>query len=348
MKVRDAGPPAATNRWGGGSASRMAVLKQHQLQQQVQREQRGDRLGERVGSAAVHGGNLSPVGSCREAGRPGILPVMIGIQQRRPGQPTVVFLHGAGISSWMWRRQLTALPELDAVALDLPGHGVSAALPWDGLAGATPMVADWIRANATGGRAHVVGLSLGGVMGLDLAARYPDVVTRLVTSGALAVGLPGAELLGWMMEATMPLARIPWLVRMSGRVLGLSAEDQKELLADVERLPPSLVRQAVRDVASFRITPALIASPVPALVVAGTREYRGIRRSVAQLDDVWPQATGRLVPKASHVWNLELPDRFSEMLRSWLIEHRAPEFTVPPDHLRRPTTQSHPAGRQPG
>ena len=273
---------------------------------------------------------------------------MIGIQQRRPDQPTVVFLHGGGISSWMWHRQLTALPELDAVALDLPGHGVSAALPWEGLAGTTTIEADWIRANATGGRAHVVGLSLGGVMGLDLAARYPEVVTRLVTSGALAVGLPGAELVGWMMDATMPLARIPWLVRLSGRVLGLSAEDQKALVEDIERLPPGLARQAVRDVASFRITPALIASPVPALVVAGTREYRGIRRSVAQLDDVWPQATGRLVPKASHVWNLQLPDRFNEMLRSWLIEHRAPEFIVPPDHLRRPTTQSHPIGRQPG
>ena len=250
---------------------------------------------------------------------------MIGFQQRQPGKPTVVFLHGAGISSWMWRGPLAALPELDAVALDLPGHGVSAAVPWPGLSATTALVADWIRANATGGKAHIVGLSLGGVMGLDLAARFPGAVNRLVTTGALAMGLPGADALGWVMAVSMPLTRMPWLIGMSGRMLGLSVQERADLLNDVRRLPPAFVRQSVRDVAGFRITPALLASPVPALVVAGTREYRGIRRTVGRLDAEWPTAVGRLVPKGHHIWNWQFPERFNTMLRNWLLEQRVPD-----------------------
>ena len=255
---------------------------------------------------------------------------MIGLERRNPGRPSVVFLHGAGISSWMWRCQVQGLPELDAVALDLPGHGVSIDRAWESVSATAALVAAWIRSNATQGKAHVVGLSLGGVVGLELAAQSPDVVDRLVTSGALGVGLPAAASLAWLMEATMPLARMPWALRMSSRMLGLSAEDQAALGADIERMPKGFIRQAVRGVAGFRITPALLASPVPALVVAGTREYGGIKRTVTQLEANWPQATGRLVPKASHVWNWEYPDRFDEMLRRWFLDHQAADWLRTP------------------
>ncbi len=250
---------------------------------------------------------------------------MIGLERRRPGQPSVVFLHGAGISSWMWRRQLEALPELDGVALDLPCHGVSINQAWESVPATAALVAGWIRANATLGRAHVVGLSLGGVVGLDLAARFPDVVDRMVTTGALGVGLPAAEAFGWLMEATTP-----WALRMSGRLLGLAAEDQAALGADIARIPRGFIRRAMRGVAGFRITPALLASPVPALVVAGTREYGGIKRTVARLEADWPQAEGRLVPKARHAWNWQYPDRFDEMLRRWLLDHRVADWLCMP------------------
>lgn len=246
---------------------------------------------------------------------------MIGLEGRRPGQPSVVFLHGAGLSGWMWRPQILALPELDAVALDLPCHGVSIDRPWDSIPATAAMVAGWIRANATGGKAHVVGLSLGGVVGLELAGRFPEVVDRLVTTGALGVGMPAAETVGWLMEVTTPLA-----LRMAGRLLQLTAEDRVSLAADIGRMPKGFMRHAMRGVAGFRITPALLASPVPALVVAGAREYRGIRQTVAQLEADWPQAEGRIVPKARHAWNWEYPDRFNEMLRAWLLAHRVPDW----------------------
>lgn len=241
----------------------------------------------------------------------------------------MVFLHGAGISSWMWRRQIAAVPELDAVALDLPGHGRSVDVRWESVSATAARVADWIRVNATGGRAHVVGLSLGGVVGLELAARFPEVVTRLVTSGALASGLPGAGMLGWIMEASMPLARMPFMVQLTARTLGLPPEDTAALTTDINRMPSGFLRQALQAVATYRITPALLASPVPALVVAGSREYGGIRRTVRELGTKWPKAVGRIAPGSTHVWNWQHPDRFNEMVRSWLLEGRPSDWLQP-------------------
>lgn len=229
----------------------------------------------------------------------------------------------------MWRRQIAALPEFDVVALDLPGHGASAAVPWESVPATAARVAEWIRSNATGGRAHVVGLSLGGVVGLELAARFPAVIDRLVTSGALATGLPGVEALGWVLEASMPLARMSFMIRLSARSLGLGADEVASLQQDVTRMPSGFLRQALRAVAEFRISPALLTSPVQTLVVAGSREYGGIRKTVRELDRAWPAATGRIAPRSTHVWNWQHPERFSEMLRSWFVTREPGTWLTP-------------------
>lgn len=94
----------------------------------------------------------------------------------------VVLLHGARTSRTMWRAQLEALDRAGrtAVAPDLPGHGrrleetftVDAALDAVGEA-----------VQEVGGRAVVVGLSLGGYLGTAWAARNPGGAAALLLSG---------------------------------------------------------------------------------------------------------------------------------------------------------------------
>jgi pimeloyl-ACP methyl ester carboxylesterase len=97
-------------------------------------------------------------------------------------QTPVVLLHGARASRTMWRPQLDALDRAGrtALAIDLPGHGrrigeaFSVAACLDAVDGAV---------GAVGGRAVVVGLSLGGYLGIAYTARNPGRVAGLVAAG---------------------------------------------------------------------------------------------------------------------------------------------------------------------
>jgi pimeloyl-ACP methyl ester carboxylesterase len=100
--------------------------------------------------------------------------------------PAIVFVHGTRLTRAQWDPQMRLLStRYRCIALDLPGHGALADVPFtrDAAAGT---VADAIEAASPSGRAVVVGLSLGGFVAIDTAERYPDVVAGLVLTGCSA------------------------------------------------------------------------------------------------------------------------------------------------------------------
>ena len=97
------------------------------------------------------------------------------------GAPVVVLSNSLGATRGMWDPQVPALAErFRVVTYDTRGHGESPApagpYSLDDLVDDLVALLDEVGA----ARAHVVGLSLGGMTGLRLAAREPERVDRLV------------------------------------------------------------------------------------------------------------------------------------------------------------------------
>src|SRR5665213_2238746 len=92
----------------------------------------------------------------------------------------VIFLHGIGGNRTNWHDQLPAFAEyFHAISWDARGYGKSD--DYDGPLDFGDFAADLARVLDYFGaaRAHLVGLSMGGVIAMDFAARYPDRVATL-------------------------------------------------------------------------------------------------------------------------------------------------------------------------
>ena len=118
----------------------------------------------------------------------------------------VVLVHGLRSSRTMWRAQLGTLERAGhaAIAVDLPGHGSRLGEAFT-LAAAVDTVAQAV--DELGGRAFVVGLSLGGYVGIRHAATHPSQVAGLIAASCST--RPHRVLLsGWAFGARL-IVRLP-------------------------------------------------------------------------------------------------------------------------------------------
>jgi pimeloyl-ACP methyl ester carboxylesterase len=122
-----------------------------------------------------------------------------------PEGPPIVLLHGVGGSRSNWAFVAPELARTRRVlVVDLPGHGRSSALPAaPGLAPYADRVARLIEDEGLA-PAVVVGHSLGGLVGIRLAGRRPELVRGLVL--AAAAGITSSTL-----RAERMLALVGWI-----------------------------------------------------------------------------------------------------------------------------------------
>jgi len=234
------------------------------------------------------------------------------------GAPSIVFLHGIGTSGWMWREQAAALADFHCLNVDLPGHGKSRAVPWQSLADTADQVAALIRARATHGRAHVVGLSLGGYVALLLLERHVGVAERVVISGVTAAPMPNRIWLKPQLALMSFLLKRRGFVRMQARALGLSQDMQAAFTENLLAMSMDAYRRIYTEAVDYRASPALSDVHTPTLVTAGGRETPIILDAVAVIARLMPKAQGLLAPGLGHGWNVEAPDLFSAMVRAWI------------------------------
>mgnify|MGYP002700168421 CR=1 FL=1 len=119
---------------------------------------------------------------------------------------TLIFIHGSGQShlSYMLQGRFFANRGWSVLAPDMPAHGLSKGAPLTSIA----EMADWhiTLMDALGVKtANIIGHSQGGLIALDLAARYPDRVTG-VSLIACAMAIPVNDALLDMAKNKEPAA----------------------------------------------------------------------------------------------------------------------------------------------
>jgi pimeloyl-ACP methyl ester carboxylesterase len=101
-----------------------------------------------------------------------------------PAKRTIVFVHGAGLdhSGWGLQSRYFGYHGFNVLALDLPAHGRSDGPPLT----AVGEMADWVKAilDEKGVKsAALVGHSMGSLIALEFAARYPETADRIALIG---------------------------------------------------------------------------------------------------------------------------------------------------------------------
>ena len=242
------------------------------------------------------------------------------------GRPPVLFIHAVGLDLTWWDHEFGALAhDHDIVAFDLPGHGLSAPLGGAPTFEALASVTAEVIARLDAGSAHVVGISVGGMIAQTLALVRPDLVRSLTLVATLCT-FPDAA----VREALRERARV---ARQDGMttIAPLTQERWfppafRQRRPDVlDRVAKSLlghdptVHAAMWDmIAELDLEARLPVIACPTLVVAGEEDGNAPLAAGRRLSDLIRGASLQALPGVGHFPPLEAPAIFNDLLRSHL------------------------------
>lgn len=266
-------------------------------------------------------------------------------QSEPSSRPVLLFVHGLGSNLSLWRDHVDAFPEHRVLALDLPGFGLSEKTD-------VPATMPFFAKTVTGfldalnvDRVTYVGVSMGGQVGLHVALDHSERLERLVlVSPAGIETFTDEEAAGIrsMMSAegiaSSTDAQVEQSVALNFATFGDADRwliEQRHAVAarpDFQAYAQANAR-AVSGMLDGAVYDRLGAVDVPTLVLFGAGDklipnrFLHPNQTPATIADsaraAMPEAQVRLVDDAGHLVMVERPERFRELLRSFLNEDAA-------------------------
>jgi pimeloyl-ACP methyl ester carboxylesterase len=251
--------------------------------------------------------------------------------------PVALFVHGLGA---MWQSWLENIPELArdhrVIALDLPGFGRSEMpveeISIDGYARLVASFMDKVGVD----RATVIGNSMGGFIGAELAIRNPERVERLVlvspailwqeykrakpltrlavvTEASATRAMAGSQ----KMARTRPRLRHLALMASGFRYPHLLSPELSVEMIRTARRTKGFV-PALQALADFPLREELPKIAAPTLVVWGAHDPLVHRKHAHELKQLIPNVELVIFERTGHEAMAERPERFHRVLREFL------------------------------
>lgn len=250
------------------------------------------------------------------------LGIAIGYAEAGAGDATpIILLHGVGSDKSVWHPQLEHFGRSRrAIAFDYPGYGdsdpASESTTRDDYASAILSAMHELGVK----RAHVCGLSLGGVVAIAMHHLAPDRCASQILADTFAVhpegraiyerGLAGSQDLPAMAEA-----RVDVLIAQPA-----DPQVRREVIETMSRIDPAAYRIGAKAVWLADQRDRAIAIRVPTLVLVGDQDLITPPELSTELFDLVPNARMQVIADAGHLINLEKPAEFNRVVGEFLDE----------------------------
>lgn len=237
--------------------------------------------------------------------------------ERSDGDAFLVLLHGVGSDKSVWQPQLEHFA--GAIAFDYPGYSESDFRPdatRDDFAVAILTAMDSLGVE----RAHVCGLSLGGIVALAMHAIAPHRCASLILADSFAVHPDGRGIYDRSIAASSDMralaeSRVDVLLAP-----GASPGIRAEVVETMARIDPAAYRIGAEAVWLADQRDGAAAVRVPTLVLCGAEDKVTPPALSQDLASRIPGARLELTPGAGHLSNLERPATFNARVDEFLAE----------------------------
>ena len=242
--------------------------------------------------------------------------------------PPLLLISGVGFGGWVWHQQVPAFSERFRV-ISFDNRGVGRSDKPD-----EPYTVELFAADALGllealriERTHLLGVSLGGMIALQLSLDHPRRVDHLLlcstTFGGPKTILPQSEVLRFMaqpggtaeerFQRGLSLSFGPGFARAHPQEADFIRQKMSE-----NRQPDYAYRRQIMAPLGFNVEARLIDIRQPTLVLAGEADQVIPSENARRLAQKLPDAQLKIFPGAGHLCPIERPEAFNRAVLDFL------------------------------
>ncbi|GAB1268943.1 alpha/beta hydrolase [Aurantivibrio infirmus] len=238
---------------------------------------------------------------------------------------SILLLHGLGSRAVDWQPQIDALRDnYRVIALDFPGHGESEAakenLSMKTLAARVSGLMEHLQLAS----AHVIGLSLGGMVAFQLAVDFPKYIRSLVIINS-APG-PGSSNASIMLKLLMrkALLKIIGIEKLAKKIAVnlFPHPSQKNLreqfLDSMALVDKTSYRNIVKAIGEYNIDSEVEGCPIPTLILAADQDYTSVEFKKSYAGKM-RNARVVVVPNSRHASTIDSPDFCNREIKEFLL-----------------------------
>lgn len=228
-----------------------------------------------------------------------------------------VFIHGGGVSGWMWEQQLLYFADYHCVTVDLPGHGRSLGLQNFGILSTANSILTIIESLRGDKKVIVCGFSIGAQIALQLLSL--TAIDYAIINSAL---VRPQRLLNFMIKPFLPmsypLAKIKGFSKAQAKALLIPETYSDIYYAESSKISYKILRDTMHENMTFTLPQDIENCSAKTLITVGAKEQSMMRRSAHDLVSVMNCAIGVTIPNLGHGLPYARPNLFNELVKTWL------------------------------
>ncbi|WP_156324048.1 alpha/beta fold hydrolase [Bacillus sp. JCM 19034] len=231
----------------------------------------------------------------------------------------MVFLHGGGVSGWMWDKQIEHFRSIfHCLVLDLPEHGRNQSDVQFTINSAAEEIIELIKEKGQGKRVVVIGFSLGAQVLIAMLSKKPNLIDYAMINSALVKPIPFAKLLIKSMMFAFPLVKNKAFSKIQAKSMYIKEDYQDIYYQESCQIKKDAFVRVMNENMSFKIPNGFENCSSKILVTVGEKERSVMKGSMKEIVECNRTCKSLIIPKIGHGFPLANPQLFNKTLEEWV------------------------------
>jgi pimeloyl-ACP methyl ester carboxylesterase len=240
--------------------------------------------------------------------------------------PLMMFLHGGGISDWMWDQQIQHFKHYHCLVPILPEHGLNHDETPFSIKGSAEALIPLIEEKAKGKEVILIGFSLGSQVIIQLLSMKPDLIDYAMINSASVRPISFAKnIIKPTIRLTFPLIKKRWFSKLQAKTLYVGEDYFEKYYKESCQMKLDTLVRVLDENMSFNIPKDFSKANGKILVTVGEKEKAMMKNSAKDLVQYNWNCTGVMIPKVGHGVSLAMPDYFNQMVELWIQKGQLPK-----------------------